>query len=154
MQCNFEEVNSLGVLHVILSFLEAIVDLSPWTKLWPFRIDSHVLGRGSFRVTHSLSPTECKGELWLNNSSPTGTYTRTLHTYNVVGTLLKLPPHERGSLLFNWCFGPPLMRAIDWPHNPWSTARQQPPHGVQTAPWEIQNPTITRKRLTRLFRHS
>lgn len=32
-QCNFEEVNSLDVLHVILSFLEVIVDLSPWTKL-------------------------------------------------------------------------------------------------------------------------
>lgn len=63
------------------------------------------------------------------------------------------PPQERGPLLFNWCFGPPLMRAIDWPHNPRSAASQLASR-VQTAPWEIQNPTITRKWPTKLFRDS
>lgn len=57
------------------------------------------------------------------------------------------------------------MRAIDWPHNPRSSASQpasnyplRPPAtpslGVQTAPGEIQNPTMTRKWPTKLFRDS
>lgn len=107
--------------------------------------------------SHSPLPTECKGEPWLNNSSQTSTHTRSLtHTLQHImqwENCSDYPPQERGPVLFNWCFGPPLMRAIDWPHNPRSAASQLASR-VQTAPWEIQNPTITRKWPTKLFRDS
>lgn len=45
-------------------------------------------------------------------------------------------PSHRGPVLFNWRSGPPLMSAIDWPHNPRSKNKQlgqPPPHPLWTS---------------------
>lgn len=89
-------VNSLDVLHVILGCREALVDSSfvNGDKAIPHWF-SCVRKTVVQSYSRSLSLTvECKGELWLNNSSQTSTYTltHTFRTHNAVGKLLKLPP--------------------------------------------------------------
>lgn len=98
MKCGFHTVtvNSLDVLHVILGCRKALVDSSfvNGDKAIPHWFSS-VRKTVVQSYSHSLSLTvECKGELWLNNSSQTCAYTltHTLRTHNAVGKLLKLPP--------------------------------------------------------------
>lgn len=147
-------VNSLDVLHVMLSCREALVDSSCRERSrshFPRRFSCVFCGKTVVQsYSRRLSLTaECKGELWLNNSSQSSTFTHS-HTHSAVGKLLKLsPPLERGPVLL-----------IDASVHLWwvlsighATPGAQPlsPCGVQTSPREIQNLTITRKWPNRLF---
>lgn len=74
------------------------------------------------RSSEFLLAAECQGEPWLNNS-----FAQLHFTHNAVRKLLKWPllPVRARPWAFNWCFSPPVMRAIDWLKN---TELQPTPH--------------------------